>query len=337
MGQNDAKIRHGMILGKFMPPHAGHLFLADFARHYAERLSVLVCSIAREPIPGELRYGWMRELLPMCNVVHVTDENPQEPHEHPAFWEIWRETIRRASAEPIDYVFASESYGQKLAQVLDAQFIPVDLSRTHIRVSGTAIRTDPMGQWQHIPPCVRPYFLHRICLFGPESVGKSTLALQLADHFQTVAVGEYARPLLDHKSGRCDREDIPLIARGQIAAEDALARQANRVMFCDTDLLTTTIWSDVLFDDCPQWITEEAQRRQYDLYLLLKPDVPWVDDKQRYLPHQRWEFYERCRETLARSGRRYVEIGGDWSTRLQSAIDATQQVLSEQRGINASK
>src|SRR5699024_6196481 len=113
---------------------------------------------------------------------------------------------------------------------------------------------------------------------GPESTGKSTLARDLASHFDTRYVHEYARPLLDFKDGRFDWEDIERIARGQAAAEDALATRANRVLFCDTDPLSTTIWSDVFFGKCPQWVAKEAEKRRYDLYLLLDIDVDWVDD-----------------------------------------------------------
>ena len=316
-----------MILGKFLPPHAGHQYLVDFARHFVDRLTVLVCSIEREPIPGGLRYGWMRELFPDVRVVHVTDENPQEPSEHPQFWTIWRETIERAVIDPIDYVFASEEYGRRLAAELRATFIPVDLGRSVVPVSGTEIRTAPMEHWRFIPPCVRPYFVRRVCIFGPESTGKSTLARDLARHFQTVYVPEFARGWLDPRQGVCTPEDIPIIARGQRAAEEALARQANRVLFCDTDLLTTTIWSEVLFGDCPQWIRDEADRRQYDLYLLLDVDVPWVDDAQRYLSHQRQEFFERCRRALQCIQRPFVTISGSWHERFEQACRFVERML----------
>src|SRR5205823_888204 len=79
---------HGMLLGKFLPPHLGHVYLAEFASRYADRLTVVVCSLRREPIPGELRSRWMRELFPLADVVHLTDELPQEPAEHPDFWEL---------------------------------------------------------------------------------------------------------------------------------------------------------------------------------------------------------------------------------------------------------
>jgi NadR type nicotinamide-nucleotide adenylyltransferase len=319
---------HGLILGKFLPPHAGHQYLVEFAENFVERLTVLVCSIAGEPIPGELRFHWMRKLFPDANVVHVTDELPQEPHEHPQFWELWRSTVLQAAGAPIDYVFASEHYGQRLAAELGAKFIPVDIGRQTVPVSGTAIRTNPLAHWQYVPACVRPYFVKRVCIFGPESTGKSTLARDLAAHYQTVHVPEFARELLDPQGGVCHESDIPLIARGQMASEEALARHANRVLICDTDLLTTTIWSDVLFGGCLEWIRQAALARRYDLYLLLDVDVPWVDDSQRFLAHERPEFFARCRDTLCAANRPYRIIRGSWPERFAQACAAVDELLT---------
>ena len=321
----------GLILGKFMPPHRGHLFLINFARHYVEHLTVLVCSIEREPIPGELRYQWMLDACPGVNLVHVTDELPQEPADHPDFWTLWHDRIRQTMPIGPDYVFASEAYGWKLADVLGAQYIPVDHARTVNPVSGTLIRNDPMRYWDAMAECVRPHYLKRVCLFGPESTGKSTLAEQLARHFHTVYAWEYARPLLDFNNGVASPDDIPKIARGQLATEDALATRANRVLFCDTDLITTSIWSDVLFGNCPQWINDEADRRHYDLYLLLDVDTPWVDDSQRFFsrPAQRRLFFERCRHELEKRKRPYVLIRGGWDARLKQAIEAVDKLISK--------
>ena len=321
------KTGHGLILGKFMPPHAGHQYLVHFAQGFVERLTVLVCSIVREPLPGRLRYEWMQELFPQARVIHVTDELPQEPIEHPRFWDLWRETVLKTAGEPIDYIFASENYGQRLATEVGATFIPVDPGRELVPISGTAIRARPLENWQYIPECVRPYFVKRVCIFGPESTGKSTLARDLAANFGTVYVSEFARGLLDRKQGVCDEGDIPLIARGQAAAEDALARRANKILFCDTDLLTTTIWSDVLFGRCPEWIRQAALERKYDLYLLLDVDVPWVDDSQRYLPHARAEFFQRCCAALDATQRPYRIIRGNWSERFTQACNEVRKLL----------
>jgi NadR type nicotinamide-nucleotide adenylyltransferase len=322
----------GMLLGKFMPPHLGHVYLGEFAAHFVDDLTVVVCSLQREPIPGELRHRWMRELFPFCNVVHLTDELPQQPSEHPDFWNLWQASLTRVLPGRPDYVFASEEYGVKLAQVLGAEFVPVDPARAAVPVSGSAIRNDPLAHWDYLPRCVRPYFLRRVCLFGPESTGKSTLAARLAATFHTAMVPEYARVLLEAQGGRVTAEDILRIARGQAASEDALARQARGLLFCDTDLLTTRIWSETLFGSCPDWVCAEADRRSYDLYMLLDVDVPWVGDMVRYLPDNRRGFFERCRRELEQRRRPYVVLRGSWEERFTAARAAVEALLARPGG-----
>jgi HTH-type transcriptional regulator, transcriptional repressor of NAD biosynthesis genes len=327
------KRRSGMLLGKFLPPHLGHQYLVDFARSYVERLTVLVCSIEREPIPGALRYAWMREMCPGCEVIHVTDEVPQAPEDHPDFWDIWRELIRRHVPAGPDCVFASEPYGARLSAELGADFVPVDVAREMVPVSSTAVRADPMGHWRYIPAPVRPYFVRRVCLVGAESTGKSTLALRLAERFGTVCVQEYARPWLAPKPGRCDPEDIPAIARGQIAAEDALARQADRLIICDTDALTTLVWSEILFGDAPDWLRHEARTRRYDVTLLLDTDAPWIDDGTRMHgdPAARRAFGDRCAAALEAHGRPYIRLGGTWEERFTAAVSALEALVARAR------
>jgi NadR type nicotinamide-nucleotide adenylyltransferase len=315
----------GMVLGKFMPPHAGHVHLVHFARAFVDDLTVVVGTLAREPIPGALRHAWMRELFPNVRVVHLTDENPQEPSEHPQFWDIWRASLRRVLPSTPDYVFASDNYGAKLADVLGARFVPVDPGRSIVPIRATDIRADPMRHWEHLPIPVRPYFVKRVSIFGPESTGKSTLARRLAERFRTVHVPEFARTWLEARSGRVTAEDMPILARGQLAAEDALARSANRLLFCDTDALSTVVWSETLFGACDPWIRARAEERAYDLHLLLDVDVPWVPDPVRYRPHDRRGFFARFEEALRRGGRAYVVVRGDWEERFRRAVSSVER------------
>ncbi|MCK4867652.1 MAG: AAA family ATPase, partial [Alphaproteobacteria bacterium] len=187
----------GFLLGKFLPPHDGHVFLCDFARAYCDELTILVCTLEDDPIPGALRFQWMRELFPDCRVLHLAEDVPQEPADHPEFWDIWRGIVQRFHREPIDFVFASEDYGNRLAAEVGARFVPVDIPREAVPVSGEAIRADPFANWRYIPPPVRPYFAKKICIFGPESTGKTTLARDLAARLETVHVPEYGRVYTD--------------------------------------------------------------------------------------------------------------------------------------------
>jgi hypothetical protein len=102
--------------------------------------------------------------FPGVDLVHHTDELPQAPEEHPRFWDIWRASIRRHVPGRIDYVFASEDYGERLAAELDARFVPVDRERRNVPVSGRAIRQDPMAHWDELLPPVRPYYVKRVCV-----------------------------------------------------------------------------------------------------------------------------------------------------------------------------
>jgi HTH-type transcriptional repressor of NAD biosynthesis genes len=321
-------VKRGMVLGKFLPPHAGHVYLVEVAKRMCDELTVVVGTLAREPIPGELRVRWMRELCPDVNVVHLSDENPQDPREHPEFWSIWKNSLIRVLPALPDIVFSSEAYGKKLAEILGARSVVVDPERVAVPVSGTEVRDDPFRHWQWLPAPVRAHYARRVAVFGPESTGKTTLARRLAEHFQTRWVPEFARAHLEAQAGRLEPDDIELIARGQLAAEDALARDANRILFCDTDVLSTRVWSETLFGSCPEWITVAARERRYALTLLCDVDVPFVPDPVRYLPNARQAFFERAEAALRSGDRRTVRIGGDFETRFQAAVAAVESLQS---------
>ena len=316
----------GLVLGKFMPPHAGHQYLIDFASNYVDQLTIYVDSLEVQPIPGDLRASWLTQMYPDANVVHPDGELPQYPEEHEDFWELWSNALLAATGGPVDYLFASEDYGVELSKVIRAEFVPVDIGRDTVPISGTMVREDPLSHWEFLPRITRPYFAKRICVFGPESTGKSTLAVDLAKHFNTVAVPEYARTHIERRGGEVDLSDMLPIVRGQIASEDALVFNANRLLFCDTDVLATTIWSDWLYETCDNWITEQAEKRTYDLYLVTDVDVPWVPDQVRYLPEERQSFFDRCIAELEKRHRRYHVVRGNWQERLRSAIEAVEAI-----------
>lgn len=171
--------------------------------------------------------------------------------------------------------------------------------------------------------------LKKVCIFGPESTGKSMLTERLAQHFNASFVPEYAKEVIDAQKGEIFYPDIERIARGQMASEAAIAATEPRLLFCDTDLITTSIWSDWLFNDCPEWILQAADQQNYDLYLLTDVDVPWVDDLHRYFPEEREKFMARCREELEKRDLDYVQISGGWEQRFVAARDAVNTLLNK--------
>lgn len=317
----------GMVLGKFMPPHLGHLYLTEMASAYVDTLYVVVEHIEGEPIPSSLRYAWMKELLPRAVVLHLTTPHPQDPNERSDFWDLWRTSLLALLPTKPDFVFASEAYGARLAEELHATFVPVDPARSVMPISGTEVRRSPIANFRFLPPPVRAYYAKRVCVFGPESTGKSTLTEALANHYGTVFVPEYARTHITANEGRVTLEDMLPIARGQLASERALARRCDRVLFSDTDVLATTIWSEVLFNHIDSELASLAQSQHFDLTLLLDVDVPWVEDVVRYLPHERASFFTRCEEALTAQGRHTVVVQGTWDERFRTATRAVDALL----------
>lgn len=326
-------VLRGLVLGKFMPPHNGHRFLVDFARHCVDELAVVVGTLPDEPIPGGLRYRWMQELFPTCQVLHLDKVLPQYPHESPEFWSLWRESLHEIVPWPVNLVFASEDYGPRLAQELGAQFWPLDLARQTLPVSGTAIRAQPLLHWQYLPDCVRPYFLKRVAILGPESSGKSQLAQELACNFSSLYTPEYAEILLRHlhaQGKQLYEHDLFQIAQGQIALKQALSRQADKILFCDTDLLTTALWSEELYGRVAPELEAHASAEHYDLTLVCAPDLPWVADSHRLRPETRERFFARCCARLEALRRPYTVIRGQGHARLEHALKAVWPLLREE-------
>lgn len=170
-----------------------------------------------------------------------------------------------------------------------------------------------------------------LVLTGPESTGKSWLAARLQQRFGGLLVGEYVRAFIDIEQRDTCLADIPAIARGQLAMEDAARRQAPQLLILDTHLLSNMLWSRALFDSCPAWLEDELLQRRYHQHLLLSPEgIDWHDDGQRCQPDlaERLRFYSDCRHWLSRHDQPFVEIGGDWAERERQAVAHTQALVN---------
>ncbi len=310
-----------------MPLHKGHELLLSFATHFVDILYIVVDRIEHEVISGSLRCLWIKERFPDAVVCYLPSINPQQPDEHPDFWTIWKHSLLDLLPKKPDYVFASDHYGSTLASVLGATFIPFDQARQMVPISATAIRLAPFDHWDYLSPCAKAFYLKRMCIIGPESTGKTTLTKLLADHYDTHWVPEYARLFIESKKA-IQQEDMIHIAQGQIALEDAIAPLANKILFCDTDPLTTMLWSNWLFGECSEVISQMAVQKKYDLYLLMKPDLEWKDDPVRYLPGKSLAFFDDCVDLLTRYNRPFLIVSGTDTARLDCAIHHVEAFIS---------
>ena len=173
----------------------------------------------------------------------------------------------------------------------------------------------------------------KVVLFGPESTGKTTLSKQLANHYNTEWVPEYARQYLqkkwdDHKA-TCAPEDIIPIAYGQIESENTLALKAREVLICDTDLLETKVYSEVYFSgSCDPILETFALQNTYDLYFLTDIDVPWVGDDLRDKPLERKQMFDCFEQALIRYGRPYMVLSGSKTERFNTATQIIDSLIA---------
>ena len=169
--------------------------------------------------------------------------------------------------------------------------------------------------------------LLRVSLTGPESTGKTTLAIRLAAHYGTSYAPEFAREYLAVSGLHYTFEDLETMARGQVAAEAQAEASAHRVVFCDTDLLVIKIWAEHAFGKCPEWVLKRIDQQQYDLVLLMGIDIPWRADPLREHPQLRQHFYDLYHRELREQMSNFAEITGDEDRRFDQACFLIDQLL----------
>lgn len=316
---------HGLVIGKFLPLHTGHLALIEFAARRCGHLHVLIGSLAREPIPGTLRAEWLWQSFrhhPNITIHHTDEELPTAATSSREVSKVWAGWLTRRFPQ-VRVLFSSEEYGEYLAEYMDIRHESFDPGRTAQPISGTQIRQAPLRHWDFLAPAARPHFLKRVCLVGPESTGKSVLTERLARHFGTVFVPETARQLIDEHGlefGLMDR-----VLRDHAEAVLAAAEQARGLLFVDTDHRTTLFYSRHFFGRepaVPAWV-ESANR--YDLYLFLDIDCPFVADAQRFTDGQREAVRQALLGPLQTGPTDLVILGGSWEDRFDGAMQAVKK------------
>jgi len=321
---------HGVVVGKFYPPHRGHRHLIDVAVSQSDRVTVLVVDGRDEDPPAGLRADWLRELHPDATTIVVPDIEKDD--DSVAWAYAARDAVGR---EIIHKVFTSEPYGDAWAAAIsDLQGVEcghVFVGRGLVAISGTQVRSDPARYWDYIDPPVRAHYVKRVCVVGAESTGSTTLARSLAAAYETAWVPEYGRDYTVEKFtiGTGDRwlpSDFLRIALEQNALEDRMAREAPvGIMFCDTDSLATALWEEVYLGLSSEavWRAVDAHGAPYALYLLTDHvGVPWENDGLRLGDETRASMTSRFEEVLTARALPWIKVTGSRSARLAQAVEA---------------
>lgn len=308
-------MKRGLVIGKFMPLHTGHIALIRFASRQCDELIVSMTYKPDDPIPGPLRFEWIREefrdlpaIQPALSLDDFDDESATLVQRIPH----WSAFLKKRFPS-IDVVFSSEGYGASLAENLRVPHISFDQERKKFPVSSSMIRERPLRYWDFIGASARPYFVKRICFYGPESTGKSTLAKRMAAIYKTEFVPEVSREFIT--SNDFTPDDIIRIGHAQTERVLEKSKMANKFLFCDTDLITTQIYCRHYLQEVPPVLFELEKKIIYDRYFLFDTDVPWVADGLRDLGDRRREMFEVFKNELDKRKIMYELVNGDFSIR----------------------
>ena len=165
-----------------------------------------------------------------------------------------------------------------------------------------------------------------ICLHGPESTGKSTLAPRLARALGGAVVDEYGRTYAEEHGTDFTMADLVTIAQTHDRVTRAMAGGGIDPLIIDTDPLMTAVWADMLFGTRDPWF--DAWHGTADLYLLLDIDLPWIEDGTRMFGtvEARQRFFDLSRAELERRQVRWALVSGVGDARLTNALAAIRAV-----------
>jgi NadR type nicotinamide-nucleotide adenylyltransferase len=286
---------NAVVLMTALVPTVGHKYLIDYAKnllqYVGDQVHVIVGTMDCEPVDRRQRVTAFKDTYKNDRrvVIHRLHRDlPQDPSEHPDFWNLWRDIVREfVDVKPDDYFVASELYGMDMARVLGCKFMPCNRYRETIEISGTKVRSDLMGNFDFILPEFQKHIRKTVTVFGAESCGKTTMTRALAKELNGHFVPEWAREYLETVGAEVTDERMQAIVRGQTAlqttARDDLFNKP--FVFQDTDLFSTLgyykLWrggTDQDVDLCEY----NAKRLKSDFYIVMNDGIPFEADPLRY-------------------------------------------------------
>lgn len=343
---------NGLFFGKFAPLTTGHIAAIVKAATKVDELFVVLCwdEKFQNTLSPELqkimtkrnRLMWLKDTfkhMPKINVL-VVDETPIKAYPEGSedftglvLNEIFHSTGCHSYPE-IDKVFSSETdYNEYFSKYWpESEHVLIDPDREFVNISATRVRSNPYKYWDLLAPAAHKHFVKKVCIIGVESTGKSTLTINLANHFSTEYVEEVGRTICENEyhwsEDMMNIEDYVYVAMEHKVKEHKVAKTANKVMFSDTNNLITLFSAECMGKTSPI-LSQMAFAEEYDLVIMLDIDVPWVYDPLRlnYCPERRKETFEQLKFLCKAHNVTYTTISGGFESRFSEAVGLVNNLL----------
>jgi NadR type nicotinamide-nucleotide adenylyltransferase len=329
----------GLTLGKFAPLHQGHQYVIETALAEMDEVVLIIydCPEATD-VPLTIRANWLRTIYPTIEIIEAWD-GPTEVGDTPEIKKKHEDYIlKQLKSKRITHFYSSEFYGEHVSEALGAVNRLVDCERQKFPISGTQVRKDPFKFRHYLHPCVYRDLITNVVFLGAPSTGKTTIASQLAQEYNTVWMPEYGREYweIHQVERRLSLEQLVEIAEGHLEREEILLQQASQYLFTDTNAITTYQFSIHYHNSAALTLIELAQQAasRYDLVFVCDTDIPYDDTWDRSGQINRDIFQKQLLSYLIIKKIFFFQLSGNLNRR----VSTVKRILSQyQKYINIMK
>lgn len=331
------KYKVGMYGGSFDPLHLGHIHDIIRAASMCEELYVMIswCE-GRESTSKELRYRWILNStrhLPNIKIILIEDGAvSKEVYNTDYYWEKGAQDIKNTIGKKIDVVFCGDDYlgSNRFESLYGDESDVIYFKRAEVPISSTEIRGWAMDNWDYIPPVCKSYYTQKVLIVGGESTGKSTLVQNLALAYNTNFVSEVGRDTCDYAGGEefmIANDLVENLLKQKVNVEEA-SKSSNRLLFVDTDALTTKFYISFLLDSdnrdyllCHNLANAIHELNKWDLVLFLEPTVEFIQDGTRSdeIASDREKYSNQIKDLLVRYNVDFISLDGSYLDRFNKA------------------
>ena len=318
--------RIGLTILKAMPLHKGHELLIKMGYDLTDDFHIIVSGNETDEVPLTTRVDWVREFCAKENFESVTVHYHQDQSPTPVnvddngtvldedFQKYWVKEFVRLVPD-VTHIVSSDYYGQVLAERMRLGWLPVDPDREVVPISATKIREDIISNFHYISQSAKGHYVKKVAIIGAESTGKSILTKHMARVTNSTYAPEYGRTLSVTKNNVLTEEDFFDIIFGQCTLIDhAVSTTKSPFVFVDSEAYTTFLYHTEFLGEVHPYMNLYGINQHFDLYVLMMPDVEWVDDGSRTMSDQakREQFTADLKDFLDKYNKPYIMISGKY-------------------------